>query len=201
VTALAKAYGVSESQVSSTFIGPSWGADISKKALEGLIAFLILVSLVIAFYFRTWTMAVAGIVALLHDLLINAGVYALVGFEVSPASVIGFLTILGYSLYDTVVVFDKVPGEHPEPHGHGEIHLLRGGQPRGQPDPGPVDQHLGRGPAADRLDPGDRHHPGGRRHPGRPGAGALPSASRPAPTPPSSLRRHSWPTCASASRR
>jgi len=108
VTALAKAYGVSESQVSSTFIGPSWGADISKKALEGLIAFLILVSLVIAFYFRTWTMAVAGIVALLHDLLITAGVYALVGFEVSPASVIGFLTILGYSLYDTVVVFDKV---------------------------------------------------------------------------------------------
>jgi preprotein translocase subunit SecF len=108
VTALAKAYGVSETQISSTFIGPSWGADISKKALEGLIAFLILVSLVIAFYFRTWTMAVAGIVALLHDLLITAGVYALVGFEVSPASVIGFLTILGYSLYDTVVVFDKV---------------------------------------------------------------------------------------------
>jgi preprotein translocase subunit SecF len=108
VTALAQAYGVPETQVSSTFIGPSWGADISKKALEGLIVFLILVSLVIALYFRTWTMALAGIVALLHDLLITAGVYALVGFEVSPASVIGFLTILGYSLYDTVVVFDKV---------------------------------------------------------------------------------------------
>ena len=108
VAALAKAYGVSQDKVSSTFIGPSWGADISKKALQGLIAFLILVSLVIAFYFRTWTMALAGIVALLHDLLITAGVYALVGFEVSPASVIGFLTILGYSLYDTVVVFDKV---------------------------------------------------------------------------------------------
>ncbi|MDP9222096.1 MAG: protein translocase subunit SecF, partial [Actinomycetota bacterium] len=107
-TALAKAYGVSDSDVSSTFIGPSWGADISKKALKGLIAFLILVSLVIAFYFRTWTMALAGIIALLHDLLITAGIYALVGFEVSPASVIGFLTILGYSLYDTVVVFDKV---------------------------------------------------------------------------------------------
>ncbi len=106
--ALAKAYGVNPDDVSSTFIGPSWGADISKKALQGLIVFLILVSLVIAFYFRTWTMAVAGIVALLHDLLITAGIYALVGFEVSPASVIGFLTILGYSLYDTVVVFDKV---------------------------------------------------------------------------------------------
>ncbi len=108
VAALAKAYGVSQDQVSSTFIGPSWGADISKKALEGLIVFLILVSGLIAAYFRTWTMAVAGIVALLHDLLITAGIYALVGFEVSPASVIGFLTILGYSLYDTVVVFDKV---------------------------------------------------------------------------------------------
>src|SRR3954451_3124842 len=106
--ALAKAYGVNESDVSSTFIGPSWGKDISKKAIQGLIVFLILVSLVIAFYFRTWTMAFAGIVALLHDLLITAGVYALVGFEFSPASVIGFLTILGYSLYDTVVVFDKV---------------------------------------------------------------------------------------------
>ena len=103
--------------VSSTFIGPSWGADISKKALQGLIVFLILVSLVIAFYFRTWTMAVAAIVALLHDLLITAGIYALVGFEVSPASVIGFLTILGYSLYDTVVVFDKVRENTQNLHG------------------------------------------------------------------------------------
>jgi preprotein translocase subunit SecF len=106
--ALAKAYGVTDNDVSSTFIGPSWGKQVSQKALTGLIVFLILVSAVIAIYFRTWTMAVAGIVALLHDLLITAGIYALVGFEVSPASVIGFLTILGYSLYDTVVVFDKV---------------------------------------------------------------------------------------------
>jgi preprotein translocase subunit SecF len=106
--ALATAYGVSESDISSTFIGPSWGADISKKAIQGLVVFLILVSGVIAFYFRTWKMALAGIIALVHDLLITAGIYALVGFEVSPASVIGFLTILGYSLYDTVVVFDKV---------------------------------------------------------------------------------------------
>ena len=106
--ALAKAYGVSDNDVSSTFIGPSWGKQVSQKALTGLIVFLILVSAVIAIYFRTWTMALAGIVALLHDLLITAGIYALVGFEVSPASVIGFLTILGYSLYDTVVVFDKV---------------------------------------------------------------------------------------------
>jgi len=107
-TALAKAYGVPVEDVSTTFVGPSWGQDVSSKALTGLIVFLIAVALVIALYFRTWTMAVAAIVALIHDLILTVGVYAIVGFEVTPASVIGFLTILGYSLYDTVVVFDKV---------------------------------------------------------------------------------------------
>jgi preprotein translocase subunit SecF len=107
-TALAKEYAVPENTINASFVGPSWGADVSRKAIQGLIVFLILVGLVIAAYFRTWKMAVAGLVALLHDLLITVGVYALTGFEVTPASVIGFLTILGYSLYDTVVVFDKV---------------------------------------------------------------------------------------------
>jgi preprotein translocase subunit SecF len=106
--ALAKAYGVTDTQITSTFVGPSWGADVSQKAMVSLVVFLALVSLVITLYFRTWTMAVAAIVALLHDLLLTVGIYALVGFEVTPDSVIGFLTILGYSLYDTVVVFDKV---------------------------------------------------------------------------------------------
>jgi preprotein translocase subunit SecF len=105
---LAKAYGVPDTNVTSTFVGPSWGQDVSSKAITSLIVFLVLVSLVITLYFRTWTMAVAAIVALLHDLLLTAGIYALIGFEVTPDSVIGFLTILGYSLYDTVVVFDKV---------------------------------------------------------------------------------------------
>lgn len=105
---LADAYGVPISQVTSTFIGPTWGADVSAKAIQGLIVFTILVSLVIGVYFRAWRMAVAAIVALLHDLIFTVGIYALVGFEVTPATVIGFLTILGYSLYDTVVVFDKV---------------------------------------------------------------------------------------------
>ncbi|NAZ77050.1 protein translocase subunit SecF [Kineococcus sp. T13] len=94
--------------VTSSSIGPSWGADVTDKALTGLVVFFIIVSIVMALYFRTWTMALASLVALVHDLVITAGVYALVGFEVTPASVIGFLTILGYSLYDTVVVFDKV---------------------------------------------------------------------------------------------
>jgi len=106
--ALAKAYGVAEADITSSFVGPSWGRDVTNKALTGLGVFLVLVSLVIALYFRTWKMAVAAIVALAHDLVLTVGVYALIGFEVTPATVIGFLTILGYSLYDTVVVFDKV---------------------------------------------------------------------------------------------
>lgn len=105
---LASAYGVTESEITSTFVGPAWGADVTSKALQGLIIFLVLVSIVMSVYFRSWRMSVAAVVALLHDLMITVGAYALIGFEVTPASVIGFLTILGYSLYDTVVVFDKV---------------------------------------------------------------------------------------------
>jgi len=105
---LADAYDVDESEVGSSFIGATWGADVTSKALRGLVIFLALVSLVLTLYFRDWRMAVAGIVALLHDVAITVGVYAAVGWEVTPATMIGFLTILGYSLYDTVVVFDKV---------------------------------------------------------------------------------------------
>ncbi len=107
-TALAETFGVPASQVSASLIGPSWGQSVSNKAIQALVVFLVLVALVMAIYFRTWTMAVAGLVALLHDLVITVGIYALFGFEITPSSMIGFLTILGYSLYDTVVVFDKV---------------------------------------------------------------------------------------------
>ncbi len=95
-------------EVSPTSIGPTWGAAVAKKALTGLIVFVILVVIFIWIYFREWRMSVAGMVALAHDLVITVGVYALTGFEVTPATVTGVLTILGYSLYDTVVVFDKV---------------------------------------------------------------------------------------------
>ena len=105
---LAEAYGVAETEVSSSFIGPTWGEEVSSKAIQGLVIFLLLVTVVMTLYFRAWRMAAAALVALGHDLLFTAGIYALSGFEVTPASVIGFLTILGYSLYDTVVVFDKV---------------------------------------------------------------------------------------------
>jgi preprotein translocase subunit SecF len=107
-TALADAFGVQEGAVSASLIGPSWGETVSQQAIRGLIVFLVLVTLVMALYFRTWKMAVAGLVALLHDLVITVGIYSLFGFEITPSSMIGFLTILGYSLYDTVVVFDKV---------------------------------------------------------------------------------------------
>ena len=93
--------------VSITFTSATWGSQITHKAAEGLIVFLILIVIYLSIAFE-WKMAVSAFVALLHDILITTGVYALAGFEVSPATVIGLLTILGYSLYDTVVVFDKV---------------------------------------------------------------------------------------------
>jgi preprotein translocase subunit SecF len=94
--------------ISQDEIGASWGQEVAKRSLIGLVVFLVLVVLFIWAYFREWKMSVAAIVALAHDLLITVGVYALSGFEVTPATVTGVLTILGFSLYDTVVVFDKV---------------------------------------------------------------------------------------------
>jgi preprotein translocase subunit SecF len=105
---LAAAYSVPVTNVTSSFIGASWGQDITQQAIRGLIVFLILAALVMAVYFRSWKMSFVAIVALLHDLVITAGIYGITGFEVTPGAVIGLLTILGYSLYDTVVVFDKI---------------------------------------------------------------------------------------------
>jgi len=106
--ALAEAYGLESAQVASSFIGPNWGAEITRQALIGLFVFLFIVSLLMAIYFRSWKMSAAALIALAHDLAFTLGIYAAVGYEVTPAAVIGFLTILAYSLYDTVVVFDKV---------------------------------------------------------------------------------------------
>jgi len=106
--ALAKAYKVKDSSVASSFIGPNWGADITSKAVSGLLTFIALAAILMALYFRTLKMSIAAISSLIHDLVITAGIYGAFGFEVTPAAVIGFLTILGYSLYDTVVVFDKI---------------------------------------------------------------------------------------------
>ncbi len=106
--ALAKAYGVASSDVASSSIGADWGSDVTGKALNGLIVFVVLAAILMALYFRTLKMSLAAVISLLHDLVLTAGVYGALGFEVTPAAVIGFLTILGYSLYDTVVVFDKI---------------------------------------------------------------------------------------------
>ena len=106
--AVAKKIGLkSATEISINSVGSSWGHDVTVKAIEGLVVFLIVVSIYISFRFQ-WRMAVGGIVALLHDLLIAAGIYSIIGFEVTPSTVVGLLTILGFSLYDTVVVYDKV---------------------------------------------------------------------------------------------
>jgi preprotein translocase subunit SecF len=98
---------VTGGEVSEETVGPEWGQQISNKALQGLIIFLVAVTIYLSFRFE-WKMAVAGIAAVFHDVIITAGVYALLGQEVTPETVIAVLTILGYSLYDTVVIFDRI---------------------------------------------------------------------------------------------
>jgi preprotein translocase subunit SecF len=104
---LATTAGVDASEVSSTSVSSSWGRSVTEKAIRALIIFLALVALFISWRFE-WRMALSAIIAMLHDVLISVGVYSLFGFEVTPATVVAFLTILGFSLYDTIVVFDKV---------------------------------------------------------------------------------------------
>ncbi|MFK4084436.1 protein translocase subunit SecF [Kribbella sp. NPDC020789] len=107
-TAIAETAGIPADQVTSQQIGASWGEQIANKAIIALAVFIGLVFLVIWAYFREPKASLAAIIALGHDVLITVGLYALIGFDVTPATVIGVLTILGYSLYDTVVVFDKI---------------------------------------------------------------------------------------------
>ncbi|WP_181784097.1 protein translocase subunit SecF [Pseudonocardia pini] len=97
----------SEQVISDTAVSGTWGGEITRQALIALAVFLVLVTLFLALYFER-SMAIAALVALVHDVVVTAGIYSLVGFEVTPSTVIGLLTILGFSLYDTVVVFDKV---------------------------------------------------------------------------------------------
>lgn len=106
--ALQAAFDVTEDEITTQFVGPTWGQDVSRKAISGILVFLVFVTVVMTIYFRNWRMALAALIALFHDLIITVGLYAGIGWEVTPATVIGFLTILGYSIYDTVVVFDKV---------------------------------------------------------------------------------------------
>lgn len=110
--ALAEAAGLEPGDVTVTTIGPSWGQDITRQALQSLIWFTILVAAYLAWRLAP-KMALAAMIGVLHDVIITVGVYSVLGWEVTPATVIAFLTILGFSLYDTVVVFDRLKdGEH-----------------------------------------------------------------------------------------
>lgn len=106
-TAVGEEFGIQPTQVNSQIIGSTWGDEISKKAWQALVVFMVLIIGYLSVAFE-WRMALAATVALLHDLVITAGIYAWSGFEVTPATLLGFLTILGYSLYDAVVVFDMI---------------------------------------------------------------------------------------------
>ena len=105
--ALAEQAGISPDDISAQVVGPTWGEQISRQAVIGLVVVLLAITLYITLRFE-WKMALGAMVAMVHDVLITAGVYALTGREVSPPTVIAILTILGFSLYDTVVIFDKV---------------------------------------------------------------------------------------------
>lgn len=113
----------SRGAISDSAVSASWGGEISQQAIIALIVFLVLVTIFLALYFEKW-MAVAALAALFHDVLVTAGLYSLIGLEVTPATVIGLLTILGFSLYDTVVVFDKV-----KENTRGLLHLTRRSYP------------------------------------------------------------------------
>ena len=151
--ALTEAYGVTDNEVTSSFIGPTWGADVTRQALMGLAIFVGLAAVLMALYFRTWKMSLAAIVGMLGDLFITTGVYApqrLRNHAVGDHRLPDDPQLLAVRHRRGV---RQDPREH---RGHAGLHpadLRRGGQPRGQPDPGPVDQHHGGGHPAGRRDP------------------------------------------------
>ncbi|TSI17900.1 protein translocase subunit SecF [Brevibacterium aurantiacum] len=106
--ALVSGYDVKAEDVTSTFVGPEWGQDVTEKMIRALVIFVGIAMIVMALYFRTWKMSLAAIVGLLVVMIITTGIYSATGFEITPEAVIGFLTVLSFSLYDTVVVFDKI---------------------------------------------------------------------------------------------
>ncbi|WGW13828.1 protein translocase subunit SecF [Saxibacter everestensis] len=106
--ALVAAYQVENGDVTSSFVGPAWGQDVTEKMARALVIFVALAAIGMALYFRTWKMSVAAMVGLLQVMIVTMGIYSATGFEVTPVAVIGFLTVLSFALYDTVVVFDKI---------------------------------------------------------------------------------------------
>ena len=107
-TAIAERFGIAPDDIAEAAVSGTWGASVTRQAIIGALVFLALVVVYLSLVFREWKMAVAALAGLFQNLLLTAAVYLAVGFEVTPSTVIGFLTILGFALYDTVVVFDKV---------------------------------------------------------------------------------------------
>ena len=157
--------------VNSTSFGASWGSSVTTKSVEGLIVFLVLVMIYISLRFEP-KMAAAAIVALLHDLIVTAGIYSLVGFEVTPATVIAVLTILGFSLYDTVVVFDKVRENTAGLVVAGRKTYTQAANEAVNQTLDALDQHLADRPAAGGLAAVHRRRPARRRDAEGPGARA-----------------------------
>jgi preprotein translocase subunit SecF len=106
--ALVKGYDVPVEDVTSTFVGPEWGQDVTEKMARALVIFVAIAMIVMALYFRTWKMSLAAIIGLVVVMVVTMGIYSATGIEVTPEAIIGFLTVLSFSLYDTVVVFDKI---------------------------------------------------------------------------------------------
>ncbi len=141
ITALARAAHTTPNAIGVQEVGPTWGSEVTDAAIKALIIFFIAVSLYISVRFE-FKMAVAAIVAVIHDILVTLGIYSLAGFQVSPDTVVAVLTVLGYSLYDTVVVFDRIRDNAQGSRRVRTDHLLGDGQPVDEPDPGPVDQYV-----------------------------------------------------------
>ena len=106
--ALVSAYSIDAEDVTSNFVGPEWGQDVTDKMIRALVIFLGLAMIFMAIYFRTWKMSLAAIIGLVAVMVVTVGIYSATGFEITPEAIIGFLTVLSFSLYDTVVVFDKI---------------------------------------------------------------------------------------------
>ncbi len=168
--ALATAAKVDAVSVSVKAVGSTWGRSITEKAIRALIIFLILVSLFIAWRLE-WRMALAAIIAMIHDVLISVGVYSVFRFEVTPATVVAFLTILGFSLYDTIVVFDKVKDN--TQHYSDVAHAVRRRHQRvDEPGADALDQHQPRRRAARAVAADPRCGRARRSHPARVRPGA-----------------------------
>ena len=157
--------------ISNSAVSGTWGGQITRQALIALAVFLVLVTIFLAFYFER-AMAVAALVALVHDVVVTAGIYSIVGFEVTPATVIGLLTILGLLALRHGRRVRQGQGEHPRAARADPPHLRRGGQPGAQPDADALDQHLADRGAAGGGPDGRRRRAARGRHAGRPRAGA-----------------------------